>query len=193
MSTPQNPDHRPASDNAGERLAVYAGSFDPPTLGHIDVIARATRLFDRVLVAVGSHPKKRPMFSQAERVQMIRECTKDIPRVDVTAFSGLTVDLCHEVKAVALVRGLRASSDFDSEFQLGLANRDLSPDVETVFLLPDVHYQFVSSSLVRELAYFGGDHKKYVKASVAEALARRTQELKDGTYRPPTAIDAVQK
>lgn len=173
----------PAPESHVNRLAVYAGSFDPFTLGHLDVVRRAAQLFDRVLVAVGSHPKKTPLFSQEDRVEMIVECVRELPTVEVTGFTGLTVDLCRERGAVALVRGLRASTDFDSEFQLGLANRDLSPGLETVFLLPDLRYQFISSSLVRELALFGGDAQRYVEPNVARALDRRLAELAEGGRR----------
>jgi len=168
----------PSSQNHVDRLAVYAGSFDPPTLGHLDVIERATLLFDRVLVAVGANPKKKPLFSQAERVQMIQDCTGHLPQVEVLGFQGLTVDLCRDRGGVALIRGLRASTDFDSEFQLGLANRDLHAEIETVFLLPDLRYQFISSSLVRELAFFGKEAARYVKEPVARALEKRMAEYK---------------
>lgn len=174
----------PTPPPRGTRLAVYAGSFDPVTLGHLDVIRRATLLFDRVLVAVGSHPKKSALFAPEERVRLIAECVQDWPQVEVTSFTGLTVDLCRERGAAALIRGLRASTDFDSEFQLGLANRDLNPELETVFLLPDLRYQFISSSLVRELALFGGDAQRYVRSNVARALDRRMAEINaDGAKR----------
>ena len=159
------------------RLAVYAGSFDPPTRGHLDVVRRATRLFDRVLVAVGSHPTKKPLFTPDERVTMIRDCLGDLPGVEVVAFQGLMVDLCRERGAVALIRGLRANSDFDSEFQMGLANQDLMPGLDTVFLLPDLRYQFISSSLAREVAQFGGDASRYLEGGVAAALVARLKEV----------------
>lgn len=186
-SSPENP-----IPPVNGRLAVYAGSFDPLTLGHLDVIRRATLLFDRVLVAVGSHPKKRPLFSAEERVEMIQTCVKDLPTVGVTSFTGLTVDLCRAEGATAMVRGLRASTDFDSEFQLGLANRDLYPELETVFLLPDLRHQFVSSSLVRELALFGGDAHRYVMPNVAAALDRRMKELSDGSVTQADPIDSAE-
>ena len=179
----------PTAPAPASRLAVYAGSFDPLTLGHIDVIERARLLFDRVMVAVGAHPKKKPLFSAEERVELIKACVAHLDGVEVSSFTGLTVDYCQELGAVAMVRGLRASTDFDSEFQLGLANQDLNPNLQTVFLLPDLRHQFISSSLVRELALFGGDADRYVKPVVAEALRERIQVVQAKSSGAAKVID----
>ncbi len=158
------------------RLAVYAGSFDPVTLGHLDLIERATRLFDNVIVAIGRHPTKRAFFSFQERMELLREVTKQIPNVRVDAFEGLLIHYCERVGACAIVRGLRAATDFEYELQIAHANADMVPRIDTVFLPTRTHYGFVSASLVREIASHGGDVSHYAPAPVCEALKAKFAE-----------------
>jgi len=153
-----------------ERLAVYAGSFDPVTLGHLDLIERATRLFDQVIVAVGRHPTKRAFFSFQERMELLREVTKHIANVRVDSFDGLLIHYCERVGAGAIVRGLRAATDFEYELQIAHANADMVPSIAPVFLPPRTNYGFVSASLVREIASHGGDVSHYAPAPVCAAL-----------------------
>lgn len=155
------------------RIAVYAGSFDPPTNGHLDVIRRGALLFDELVVAVGDNPAKRYWFDRAAREALIRECAADVANVRVVSFSGLLVHACRDLGATVILRGLRALSDFDLEFRNGLANRDLA-GVETVFLLTEPANIFVSSSLVKEIAQHRGDVGRYVPAPVNAAIARRS-------------------
>lgn len=154
------------------RCAMYAGSFDPVTLGHLDVIARGARLFDRLIVAVGHNPSKRTWFDVDERVSLVREATDGLAGVEVVAFEGMLVEAARQHGAGVLLRGLRALSDFNLEFRNGLANRDLA-GLETMFLLTEPSKLFVSSSLVREIAGAGGDPGRYVPACVRAALAKR--------------------
>jgi pantetheine-phosphate adenylyltransferase len=154
------------------RVAIYPGSFDPVTDGHIDVIRRGADLFDHLIVAVGHNPAKRYWFDLEERVGLIRAATADLQRIEVRSFDGLLVDACAAFGATVILRGLRALSDFDLEFRNGLANRDLA-GVETLFLLTDPKNIFVSSSLVREIAHNGGDVSRYVPAAVSDAIARK--------------------
>lgn len=154
-------------------VAVYPGSFDPITIGHLDILERAVRLFDRVIVALGQHPTKPGYFTIDQRIELVRKSAEHLPNLEVAAFSGLVVDFCRARGAKVIVRGLRAVSDFEPEFQMGLANRDLDPDVETVFLIPRPDRMFVSSSLVREIAGHGGNYERYVSPAVAQAMAER--------------------
>lgn len=156
-------------------VAVYPGSFDPITIGHLDILERAVRLFDHVIVAIGQHPTKPGYFDVDERAELIRRSAPHLPNFEVAAFSGLVVAFCRERGAKVIVRGLRAVSDFEPEFQMGLANRDLDPDVETVFLIPRPDRMFVSSSLVREIAGHGGNYQRYVSPAVADAMAERVR------------------
>ena len=157
-------------------IAVYPGTFDPMTLGHEDVVRRATQLFDSVIVAVAAGHHKKAMFTLEERIEMTTEAVKDYPQVSVESFSGLLRDFVVARGAKAMVRGLRAVTDFDYEFQLAGMNRTLMPDVETVFLTPSDKYQFVSSTFVREIAVLGGEVDKFVSASVFERLMRKVRE-----------------
>ncbi|MCX4244909.1 pantetheine-phosphate adenylyltransferase [Paraliomyxa miuraensis] len=157
-------------------IAVYPGSFDPITVGHLDILERAVKLFDHVIVAIGQHPTKPGYFSVERRAELIRRSAEHLTNFEVSAFSGLVVDFCRERGAKAIVRGLRAVSDFEPEFQMGLANRDLDPGVETVFLIPRPDRMFVSSSLVREIAGHGGHYQRYVSPAVAQAMAERVRE-----------------
>lgn len=158
------------------RLAVYPGSFDPITLGHEDLVRRSLRLADRVIVAVAftATQKKATLFDVAERVAMIQEVFADEPRVECVAFQGLLVDFCRTRGAGLVVRGLRAVSDFEYEFQMAQMNQELAPELETVFLTPDVSYAFLSASLVREVARLGGDVSAFVSPPV---LARMKDAL----------------
>ena len=152
------------------RIAVYAGSFDPVTHGHLDVIRRGTKLFDEVVVAIGHNVRKQRTLPLAVREQVLREVTADIPGVRVDTFEGLLVDYCRRVGAGAILRGLRAVTDFEFEFQIGLANMDMAPEVETVFLLTDPRNIFVSSSLVKEIAANGGNVSRYLPDAALQAL-----------------------
>ena len=154
-------------------LAVYPGTFDPITLGHEDVVRRATQLFGRVIVAVAAGHHKKTLFSVDERLEMVREAVKGYPQVQVESFAGLLRDFVVERGGKAMVRGLRAVTDFDYEFQLAGMNRTLMPEVETVFLTPSDKYQFISSSFVREIATLGGEVDKFVSPLVLERLMRK--------------------
>jgi pantetheine-phosphate adenylyltransferase len=158
-------------------IAVYPGTFDPITLGHEDVVRRATQLFDRVIVAVAAGHHKRALFSLEERIDMAREAVKDYPQVEVDSFSGLLRDFVVAQGAKAMVRGLRAVTDFDYEFQLAGMNRSLMPNVETVFLTPSDKYQFISSTFVREIASLGGEVEKFVSPLVNQRLIDKVNGL----------------
>ena len=153
--------------------AMYPGTFDPITLGHEDLVRRACRLFEHVHVAVAANPGKEPMFTQEERVELVRTVLKGVPNVTVCGYEGLTVDFARENNLQAIVRGLRAISDFEYEFQLANMNRHLSAEVETAFLTPTETYTYISSSLVREICSMGADVSEFVSPAVATALAER--------------------
>lgn len=159
---------------ASNVIAVYPGTFDPMTLGHEDVVRRATQLFDRVIVAVAAGHHKKSMFTLAERIEMAREVAQSYPQVEVESFSGLLRDFVVARGGKAMVRGLRAVTDFDYEFQLAGMNRSLMPDVETVFLTPSDKYQFISSTFVREIAVLGGDISAFVHPITAERMKAKT-------------------
>lgn len=148
---------------------LYPGTFDPITKGHGDLIERASRLFDHVIIAVAASPKKNPLFSLEQRVALAQEVTKHLPNVEVVGFSTLLAHFVKEQKANVFLRGLRAVSDFEYEFQLANMNRQLAPDVESMFLTPSEKYSFISSTLVREIAALGGDISKFVHPAVADA------------------------
>lgn len=153
--------------------AVYPGTFDPITNGHTDLVQRAARLFDTVVVAVAANPTKQAVFTLDERLGLAREVLADIPNVEVCGFDSLLVDFVHEQQAQVILRGLRAVSDFEYEFQLAGMNRRLAADIETMFLTPAEQYSYISSSLVREIAELGGDVSKFVHANVRDALNNR--------------------
>ena len=161
------------------RPAIYAGSFDPVTLGHVDLMHRAARLFDRVIVAVGVHPTRTPLFNVDERIAMLREAAVPLPNVEIASFGGLLIDFCKRADAHVVIRGLRHSMDFEYELQIAQANADMAPDVETVFLPTASKYGFPPrfgrpeefASLVREIASHNGDVSRYVPPNVVAALA----------------------
>lgn len=152
---------------------LYPGTFDPITNGHSDLVERASRLFDEVIIAVAASPKKGPLFSLEQRVELAREVTQHLPNVKVFGFSNLLAHFVEEMEANILMRGLRAVSDFEYEFQLANMNRKLAPNVESLFLTPCEQYSFISSTLVREIAALDGDISQFVHPAVAEALAAR--------------------
>ena len=156
--------------------AMYPGTFDPITLGHEDLVRRACRLFDRVVVAIAANPSKAPMFSLDERVALARDALADFDNVEVSGYDGLTVDFARENGLQVIVRGLRAISDFEYEFQLANMNRHLTDEVETAFLTPTETYTYISSSLVREIAGMGGDVSEFVSPKVKSALLKRCRE-----------------
>ena len=152
------------------RLAVYAGSFDPVTFGHLDLIERASALFSDVIVAVGVHPTRNPLFSVEDRLRLLGDAVKGFNNVSVESFGSLLIDFCRARGARVIVRGLRAATDFEYELQIAHANADLCPEVDTMFLPTRTKHGFVSASLVREIASHGGDVSRYAPKAVAEAL-----------------------
>jgi pantetheine-phosphate adenylyltransferase len=152
-------------------IAVYPGTFDPITNGHADLIQRAAKLFDKVVVSVAESPKKKPMLTLETRVALVREVTEHLDNIIIVGFDCLLAELLEQQNANIIVRGLRAVSDFEYEFQLAAMNRHLTPDVESIFLKPAEHLSFVSSTLIREISSLGGDVSKFVHPSVAKALS----------------------
>jgi len=153
--------------------AVCAGTFDPITLGHLDVIQRASRIFPRIVIAVATNPGKNPLFSLEERMEMVRQSTAHIKGIEIDDFDGLLVDFAQSKGIRVIVRGLRAFSDFEYEFQMALTNRKLKPEIETIFLMPKQDYSYVSSSNVRTVASLGGDTTQFVPPPVQDALKAR--------------------
>lgn len=161
------------------RVALYPGSFDPITLGHLDVIERASKLFDRLIIAVATNTKKAPYINASARIDLIKACTQHLKNVDVTEFNGLTIQFAKASQAQVIIRGLRAVSDFEFEFKMSQMNKSLDSSIETLFMMAGLDYQFLSSSLVKEVAQFGGDISKAVPAPVAEYLKQ---------HHPPPAL-----
>lgn len=157
-------------------VAMYPGTFDPVTNGHADLVRRALRIFDEVVIAVAANPGKAPMFALDERVAMAQEVLGELGRVRVMGYSGLTIEFARQNDTLVMLRGLRAVSDFEFEFQLATMSRQLSPAVETVFLTPSAELSFISSSMVREIGILGGDVSKFVHPLVARRLAARAAE-----------------
>lgn len=162
-------------------IAIYPGSFDPPTNGHMDLIQRGSRLFEHLTVSVLTNPDKTALFSVPERVEMLEELTRDLPKVSVETFSGLLVTYAAQKKAVAVLRGLRAFSDFELELQMTLMNRKLDPRVETIFLMPAESFLYVSSRLVKEVFQHGGSVKDLVPPQVEERLHQKISSVPGGS------------
>ncbi|HPI37478.1 MAG TPA: pantetheine-phosphate adenylyltransferase [Ignavibacteriaceae bacterium] len=156
-----------------KRIATYPGTFDPVTNGHIDIVKRTCELFDGVIVTVARNPVKQPLFTIEERLFLLKESLKDFENVHIESFDGLVVDHAHSVGAVAIIRGLRAVSDFEYEFQMALMNRKLASDLTTVFLMPNEKYTYLNSSIVRNLAGFNSDVSEFVPKVVQDALKRK--------------------
>jgi len=156
------------------RVAIYPGTFDPITQGHEDLVRRAAGLFDRLILAIAESPSKRPLFDLAERVELAREVLGDIKNVEIVGFNSLLMNFVHDQGAKVVVRGLRAISDFEYEFQMAGMNRSLYPEVETVFLTPGEQYMFISATMVREIARLGGDVSKFVQPCVNKRLRADT-------------------
>ena len=157
--------------------AIYPGSFDPVTLGHIDIIRRSAELFDHLIIAVLNNSAKKPLFTVEERVHMLKEVTKDIPNTEVLSFGGLTVEFARECGAHALVRGLRAVTDFEYELQLAQLNRVIAPEIDTVFLTTNLKYAYLSSSSVKEVAAYGGDISSFLTPYVEERVHEKFQRI----------------
>ena len=158
------------------RIAIYPGSFDPVTLGHLDIIRRASGLFDRLIVAVMHNQNKKPMFSVEERMEMLRRTTAGLPNVEIESFGGLLADYARRINACVLVKGLRAVSDFEYEFQMALANRKLNADLDTVFLMTSSEYMYLSSSVVKDIAVHGGSVAGFVPDEIVQDIVRRTRK-----------------
>ena len=157
------------------KKAVYPGTFDPVTRGHEDLVRRAARLFDHMVVAIADSKSKQPFFGLEERVQMAREVLAGVPNIEVVGFAGLLMDFMREQQAKVIIRGLRAVSDFEYEFQMAGMNRKLYPDVETVFLTPGEQYMFISATMVREIATLGGDVSHFVNPLVSARIQRMSR------------------
>ncbi len=151
-------------------VAVYPGSFDPVTLGHFDIIERSSRIMDKVVVGVLNNSAKSPLFSVEERVNMLMDVTKDLPNVEIRAFEGLTVDFVRACGASVIIRGLRAVTDFEYELQLSQTNRVIAPGVDTIFLTTNLNYSYLSSSIVKEIAMYGGDISAFVHPEIADKV-----------------------
>ena len=158
-----------------EKIAIYPGTFDPFTNGHLDITERASRLFDKVIVTIARNTKKAPLFSVEERIIFIKDAIENLPNVSTDSFEGLLVEFAREKKALAIIRGLRAISDFEFESQMALMNRQLNNDITTVFLMPNVKYTYLNSSIVREVAEFGGNVENLVSPIVAKKLKEKTK------------------
>ena len=158
------------------RVAVYPGSFDPVTLGHIDIIQRTAKMFDKVIIGVLRNRSKSPLFTAEERVELLKQVTADIPNVEVQSFQGLLIDFVRQNQANVIVRGLRAITDFEYEIQMSQTNHKLEPEVETMFLTTNLKYSYLSSTIVREVAAFGGDISQFVPETVAKSIKEKMSQ-----------------
>ncbi len=158
--------------------AIYPGSFDPVTLGHLDIIKRASRTVDKLIVGVLNNGGKHPLFTIDERVDMLKEVTRDIPNVKIMSFSGLLVDFARQTESTVIVRGLRAISDFDYELQMAQTNRKMNPEVDTMFLATSLEYAYLSSTTVKEVAFFDGDIREFVPNQVVASVQKKVREKK---------------
>ena len=156
--------------------AVYPGSFDPVTNGHLDIVRRASKMFDRLIIAVLNNNSKTPLFSTEERVTMLREITAEIGNVEVESFDGLSIKYCHAKNAQFMVRGLRAVTDFEYELQIAQTNRVIAPDIDTVFLTTNLKYSYLSSSIVKEIAEYHGDIRDFVDSRIEERIMKKISE-----------------
>jgi pantetheine-phosphate adenylyltransferase len=156
-----------------KRIALYPGSFDPFTLGHLDIVERAAKLFDEVIVTIAENSRKEPLFPLTERIDLISDATRHINNVRCDHFEGLLVEFAQTQHAVAIIRGLRAVSDFEYEFQMALMNRRLQPEISTVFLMPNEKYSYINSTIVKEVAKYGGNIDKFVTGLVAKKLKEK--------------------
>ena len=159
--------------------AVYPGSFDPVTLGHMDIIERTARMFDHVIIGVLQNNSKTPLFSVEERVNILEKATQDVPNVEVKPFEGLSVNFARENHAQVIIRGLRAVTDFEYELQMAQTNRVLAPDVDTVFLTTSLEYAYLSSTILKEVAHFGGDLSKFAPAEITDAVIEKIRLTAD--------------
>jgi pantetheine-phosphate adenylyltransferase len=157
------------------KIAIYPGTFDPVTNGHIDILERALKLFDKVIITIAGNTAKNPLFTEKERIALLRQVTKGYQNVEVDSFEGLLVDYVKKRNAISVVRGLRAMTDFEYELQMALMNRKLDEKMETVFLMPNEKYTYLSSNFVREIARLGGDVSKFVPPVVLKALQKKTK------------------
>ncbi|WAM30736.1 pantetheine-phosphate adenylyltransferase [Caldicellulosiruptor naganoensis] len=155
------------------KIGVYPGSFDPVTNGHLDIIERASKIFDKLIVAVLVNPNKTPVFDIEERVELLKETTEHLPNVEVKAFNGLLIDFMKQENAKVIVKGLRAVSDFEYEFQMALLNKKLEPSIETIFMMTNSKYSYLSSSMVKEVARFGGCIEDLVPEKIAKKVMRK--------------------
>ena len=171
---------KPQESGSSKRIGVYPGSFDPITYGHLDVIERASRLFDRLIVGVLFNRNKKSLFSADERVKMICGVTSHLTNVDVVSFEGLSIDFARSYEAHVLVRGLRAVTDFEYELQMAQTNHAMCPDIDTIFLTTDLRYSYLSSSIVREVSAFGGDVSMFVPESIIPFLEEKLSPKKQG-------------
>ena len=160
-------------------IAMYPGSFDPVTRGHLDIIKRSSRMFDTLIVAVLNNSAKTPLFTVKEREEMLRECCKDITNVKVMSFDGLTVNFAQQQPATVMVRGLRAVTDFENEIQLAQTNHALMPGIETMFLATSIKWSYLSSTIVKEAAYYGSDISKFVTPNVEKAVSEKYAQLRE--------------
>jgi len=156
-----------------EKIAIYPGTFDPFTFGHLDLIQRGAKIFDRLIVAVSTNPVKRPLFTLEERIELAKKISEPFGNVEVDQFNGLLVDYAKERGVPVLIRGLRAFSDFEFEFQMALTNRKMAPEVETMFLMPKNEFSYISSSMVRQIAAYGADTRDFVPPEIHSALIKK--------------------